>query len=806
MKRPMLWIAVPYMLGIVVADSWGYPVWPVLLSIFALAAIGFFVQKTRLVALGVLLFAFGFANQSFQLRFIPEADLRNFVGEEPQIVSLTGRLATTPEHRVSKIDGTERWRSTVELAVSEIETDDATQYVTGKVLVSASRRLAGSYYAGRRVRVTGVLSRPPIAQAEGMFSYREYLSRHNVHFQLRTKSVRDWRMLDEDDPPPMPYSVRFQRWAREALAKPLGEEDDSVRLLWAMTLGWRTSLNGEVALPFMRSGTMHVFAISGLHIALIVAIVVQLLRLLQLPRLLIGLLLIPSLWFYVSATGWQASAVRASLMVTVVALGWVLKRPNDLINSLAVAAFGILLFDSQQLFMTSFQLSFSVVLSIAIFALPAQERIKTKLQPDPLLPPELWPWWSRWFIRWTVPLVAVSFAAWLGSLPFAVSYFNLFTPVSLLANVFIVPLAAFTLSSSVGCLIFAAWFPLVASLFSHTAWLGMSLMVWLSETAGELPLGHQYVETPFRWLLFVYVLGLGLWALPLSFLAKRNGSLILAVLAFAGFAYERATHQGEFKLTVLSLDSGSALFAEPYDERALLIDCGSEYGARFSVVPFLRSKGYDEAPLALVTHGERHHVQGFGELADAMGMPALILNPTKFNSPYHKALVEAAAESDVGTVVVARGNTVAGWDVLHPANGDRLPKADDNATVLAREVHGVRVLLLSDLGEAGQEDLLESGQDLQSDLVVVSMPGAGEPLGQALLDAVSPKAIVLSAGTFPYAEIPSAELLERLAKRGEPVFNTLVDSGVEIVIRPSGEWRVETMTGRAAAGGGSAAE
>jgi len=48
MKRPMFWIAVPYMLSIVVADSWVYPVWPVLLSIFALPAIGFFVQKTRL--------------------------------------------------------------------------------------------------------------------------------------------------------------------------------------------------------------------------------------------------------------------------------------------------------------------------------------------------------------------------------------------------------------------------------------------------------------------------------------------------------------------------------------------------------------------------------------------------------------------------------------------------------------------------------------------------------------------------------------------------------------------------------------
>ena len=90
-------------------------------------------------------------------------------------------------------------------------------------------------------------------------------------------------------------------------------------------------------------------------------------------------------------------------------------------------------------------------------------------------------------------------------------------------------------------------------------------MVWLSETAAELPLSHQYVEAPFRLLLFVYVSGLGLWELPLSFLAKRNGSLILAVLAFAGFAYERETHQGEFKLTVLPLDSGSALFAKKHD-------------------------------------------------------------------------------------------------------------------------------------------------------------------------------------------------------------------------------------------------
>jgi len=92
--------------------------------------------------------------------------------------------------------------------------------------------------------------------------------------------------------------------------------------------------------------------------------------------------------------------------------------------------------------------------------------------------------------------------------------------------------------------------------------------------------------------------------------------------------------------------------------------------------------------------------------------------------------------------------------------------------------------------------LAGSGLDLRSDIVVTAMPGVGDPLGQALLAAIEPKAIVLSASTYPYVDIPSSSLLERLAKRHVPVFNTLADGGIEIVIRRNGEWRIESMHGR----------
>src|SRR5258705_8723624 len=116
----------------------------------------------------------------------------------------------------------------------------------------------------------------------------------------------------------MRWSDRFQFWAKQTLARGLPTEDEDLRLLWAMTLGWKTALTSEVAEPFMRSGTMHVFAISGLHIALIAGILVLVLRVCKVPAGWAGWVVIPLIWGYTGVTGWQASAIRSTIMMTVI--------------------------------------------------------------------------------------------------------------------------------------------------------------------------------------------------------------------------------------------------------------------------------------------------------------------------------------------------------------------------------------------------------------------------------------------------------------------------------------------------------
>ena len=119
-------------------------------------------------------------------------------------------------------------------------------------------------------------------------------------------------------------------------------EDESLRLEWALTLGWKTALTEEVSEPFVQAATYHIFAVDGLRMAIIFGICFGLFRALGFPAPCAGWCCCPLIWFYVALTGWPASAIRATVMLSVVIIGWALNRPSDLINSLFAAALIIL--------------------------------------------------------------------------------------------------------------------------------------------------------------------------------------------------------------------------------------------------------------------------------------------------------------------------------------------------------------------------------------------------------------------------------------------------------------------------------
>lgn len=803
MKRPLLTVALCYGLGIVLAEFLPFrlPVVPLLAGTAALSLLALSWAKIRPALTWVVLFAAGFANFAFHQSVLSPHDLRTVVGAEPQIATIRGALTETPYHRVYEHGDEQTWRSLAEIEVTDLRLRDGSwRPAFGRVMVSTPGIVPAEFFGGRVVEIEGVLREPRLPVVEGVFDYRQFLARKGIHYQLQAGASNEWSLANGiTQSATRPMADRFGVWARAVLARGLPVEDEPLRLLWAMTLGWKTALSGEVSEPFMRSGTMHVFAISGLHIALIAGILVAALRVFRVPRAWCGLLVIPLIWTYTGVTGWQASAVRSTLMMTVIIAGWSLRRPSDLLNSLAAAAFIILLWDPQQLFQASFQLSFFVVFSLALFAPVLEEFRRRILAHDPLLPAELVPRWRRW-LQWPTDFVTtgfvVSLAAWLGSLPLIAHYFNLFTPVSLLANVVVVPLSSAALACNLASLTVSAFLPGAAELFNHSAWFFMWLMVWISEWAAQMPGGCFNIAPPSP-VGFAFYYGV-LVSLMAGWLFKPPWRWwVVAGLATLGVAWavEWQVRRASTILTILPLSGGSSIYHQPaHGGSDLLVDAGNESSAEFILKPFLRSKGVNRLGNLLLTHGDVHHVGGAGLVVDLFRARKILFSAVSFRSGVYRDRIQRFESLPGLTAKVQRGDAVGPWTVLHPNASDRFAQADDNTIVLRGELEGVRVVLLSDLGKPGQNALMERSADLRADIVISGVPTASEPLADALLDAIGPRLIIVTDSEYPATQRASRRVSERLEVRNVPVIYTRETGAVTLRFR-AGQWEARTMSG-----------
>ncbi len=801
MRRPLVPVALCYVGGLLLAD-WlplSLPAlfaWSILLALACLCW-----DRLTPVTLGPLLALAGATNLTWRTTALAPDDLRHLVGDAPHLAALRGRLGETPYLRVNEGAAPDSWRSIAEIEVEAVRLDEtAWQPAVGRVLVSTPGILPPEFYAGRTVEITGVLGLPQGASAEDLFDSRAYLRRQGIYYQSRVAGSNDWQFAQRDLGGPPPMADRFTTWAKGILGRGLPVEDEPLRLLWAMTLGWKTALTGEVSEPFMRSGTMHIFAISGLHIALIAGILVAVLRVLHVPRFLCGTVVIPLIWAYTGVTGWQASAIRSTVMMSVVIAGWSLQRPSDLLNSLAAAALLILLWDPQQLFQASFQLSFFVVLSLALFG-PVLRGVQQRLlRGDPLLPEELRPRWQRWGLaaaHYLAGGVTTSLAAWLGSIPLVAHYFHLFTPVSLLANLLVVPLSSTALACNLASLAVGGWFPAGAELFNHSAWFWMVLMVRISEWAARVPGGCFHVASP-HLLTFVlyYATLISLMAGWLFMPRLRIWTGTALALLGCGWLAAWQVERSATRLTILPLHGGEALYLQGHAARQdWLVDCGNISAAEFTTKPFLRAQGVNHLSHLVLTHGDVRHVGGAEEISRAFAVRQVLLNEARFRSPIYRRLTECFRGSSEKVQTFQRGDHLGPWTVLHPEASAAFPQADDGAAVLRSAIDGTRLLLLSDLGKTGQNLLMQRESDLHADIVVSGLPAQAEPLADALIEAIRPKVIIITDAERPAPERASGRLQARLARHRVPVFYTRETGAITLEFRRD-RWRLTTMSGR----------
>ena len=723
---------------------------------------------TGIVATGMVLY-------SARYRISSEHDLRTQLSGEPELVSVRGRISQTPSQR--------DFYSSTNVLVSTHSVIDASEILRGKQWFPAAGRIASrtrgelseEFVEGRQVEVMGVIERPPRAAAPGLFDYRAYLHNQRIFFQLKSDSTNDWQLLSRE---PVPLTEKFRRWAQHQLQRGL-PHDENLDLILAMTLGLRSTLSGEAGEPFIRTGTMHIFAVSGLHVACIAGFILYALQWCGLSREKAGLITVPLIWFYTLATGWQSSAIRAALMFSVIIAGRVLKRPSDLLNSTAAAAVLILLFQPEQLFQAGFQLSFVVVTSLALFIPAIQSFNPSFLQPDPLLPRPVWPRWRLWAapcVRMVGMMTAVSIASWLGSFPLTAYYFNIVTISSFVANLIAVPLSSVALA----CTVFSLLIPPAGPLFNYLSWAFMFHTVQFTRFCAEIPLSYFYVPKPNTLFFLFYFTAVGIILIPALRTTTRRIVTVSLVIVL-GISWLGSILIGRPLATITVLPcTGTPALVQVAGERNLLIDASTERDADYTVKRFLHAQGLGSLDNLLLTHGDVQNVGGFPTIWDEFKPAAVLTSSSRARSPSYRQALRLLEENPRRWKVVATDDQFHGWTVLHPPRGRGLPRADDNCVVLKRTLGRWTILHVAELGRDGQKQLLESGADLDADIIIAGMPERDEPLEDELLKAISPRAIILGTSRYPHHAAGTPDLKARLERTGAIVFYLMETDAVTI--------------------------
>jgi ComEC/Rec2-related protein len=710
--------------------------WPKLATTYLIVAAGFF-----------LLHKFATTNTAGQ-------QLANKLGERPRIVTAVGYVISEPKLAPSGF-------ATFLLKLKSVEFEGKNEFTHAVWQV----RWKWAPEFGDELKLFGTAERIGPPRNPGEFDMRAYLARHDVRRMIFARYPEDGTLIRHGSGNPVLRAAQASRtWMQNALCRGLDDAPDVKSFISGIVLGIRHETPEDIEEPFQQTGTIHLFAVAGLHVGIVAALLWVLAAIARLPRKRAAAFIIPALFFYAAITGLHVPALRAAVMASILVGSYFFERKAFLPNSLAAAAFFILCWNTNELFSTGFQLSFAVVGAIVLFADPLFRLFQKRVAPDPFLPQSLLRGPRRWVhtsYEWLCRGVSVSLAAWIGSLPWILWYFHLVTPISLLANLVVVPIAFFVLAVALLSLITTPLLPWIAIVFNNANWTLATLVIGVVHLFAQVPGGHFYVGEPD-------------WPGRIS-----------------------------AKVTVLDLGAGAAVHIRA-NGQDWLVDCGSERTYERIVRKYLHWAGVNRLSGLVLTHGDSQHIGGVTQLLSDFPRTRLIDNPAPDRSLIHRRLsriVSALDGHQRKPDELSAGDNFhfsreAIGHVLFPPRGFSGATADDQAFVICLSIaRGTSVLFMSDNGAETERTLLSNGSDVVGEILVKGQHHSGISGSPPFLDAVRPRLIIATSNEFPDNERISEQWVEQLRNRGIKLFRQDETGAVELNFS-NDEWRARAyLTG-----------
>ncbi len=757
--------------------------------------------------------------------------------EQRQSVTITGTVTQLPT--VISYDTTQKTRfiiatKSLQRPNTSTESQLEKKEITGLVRLTLNGLLPPELKPGDEVMVRTLLSRTFNYSTPGSFNYKNFLADQGIWItgwinspiniikvnRLPASASRELLL----NTPYVTEKIRYR--IADFLNRTL--PDDIRGLYKAILIGDKSDISPAILENFKAVGCVHILAISGMHVGLLAMLFIGSVSwilkrstrvILRLPVLKTAMLisLLP-LSIYALIAGFNTPVIRALVMTYALITGIFFDRQKSLISNISIAALIILIYQPTSLFAVSTQLSFSAILGIAlIFPRISNFLNYTENERNKSSKPHL-----QQLKTWVIVGLLISLAAFLGTVPLSLYYFNRISLIGPITNLIIEPLVClWSLVIGLVASIMLPVFPVLSGYLISLGSLGLKLSSWIAFVFADLPFASIWLSTPTIYEIFFYYTLIGCFLFKFDhqknlnkvrqILALISLSVIVLVPVVIKFAGKIST---ETKVTALDVGQGSATLLELPHGKTILLDGGGPSSVSFNIgerliAPFLWKQRINRLDGVIITHPHADHYNGLFFIIEKFKPEILWINGSQGNNSAYSDLLQLAESLSVtilpgkpGATLVESGSSQVKcvsnpfWEKSDTTfYNTQLHKNDINSASLVVKLehyakegnNSFAFLFPGDTNRKGEVELVNRMEKtLSSDVLFSPHHGSNTSNSENFLESVSPDYIIISSGRHS-AQINGIKKLENFCKKNGATLLTTPKDGT-ISFRTNGRF------------------
>lgn len=620
---------------------------------------------------------------------------------------------------------------------------------------------------GDVIEFTGQIELPEDRKNPGGFDYKQYLRGKNIYALLY---INDLSLEIKSNSSLSAFEKVISNFRKSVVEfMQVNFTPEEVSFLQGLILGEK-AVDPQIADDFNKLGVSHILSVSGLHVGYVYIFVSTLCKLFRLNKKLQIQVIGVMLYIYCFMVGFSQSVIRASLMFILLLLAEIMNKKYDTLNVLCLLASIFIFINPYVIYDVGFQLSYSAVLCITVFYPYVNHKLKFRSK----------------YVESIKSLLLLTGSVQIGTIPLVLYHFHNLSVLSLIANLFIVPISGFIIMGFL-CVFFCSLLLHVSiPILMIPIKFSIYFILGLSKMLIKIPYAFMTLSPmPLSIVFFYYLVVLVFFGYFYHYRERYRKIVILLTTVNLSIILIFTIMPKPLIVTFLDVGQGDATLIQCPNHMNILIDGGGQLNYCVGdniIAKALLAKGIRKLDLVVCTHSHDDHKLGIIEIVDDVVIENMLMNSLEDEG--YKDLISTAKKYHVP--IYKNNNSKVSisedirMDFLYPSMDTPYIDENNSSVITKLTYKEVSFLFMGDLEKVGEEILMKSSDLLQSNIIKIGHHGSKTSTGSEFLDIVNPQYGIISVGENNFYNHPNKEVLNLLSSRGVHIFRTDEVGAIEI--------------------------